>query len=150
MPESLYHCRVVEELNPHITEVNFIKRTLKGTWEVPQKFCHTKGTIVHGGTISFILDTSMFILLAALSENKNAGLSLGLNIQFFNIGKPGRVDVHSHLEKEGRNIVFGKCDLYQEGETIASATQQMKVFKSKTRLNFDLFFSPAIKYIKRD
>ena len=148
MPESVYHCRLVEELSPYITEVNFIKRTLKGTWEVPQKFCHTKGTIVHGGTISFILDTSMFILLATLSENKNSGLSLGLNIQFFNIGKPGRVDVHSQLEKEGRNIVFGRCDLCQEGETIASATQQMKVFKSETRLNFDLFYSPAIKFIK--
>ena len=148
VPESVYHCRVVEELSPSITEVNFVDRTLKGTWDVPQRFCHTKGTIVHGGTLSFILDTSMFILLAALSDYKNSGLSLGLNLQFFNIGKPGRVEVQSQLEKEGRNIVFGRCVLYQDSETIASATQQIKVFESETRLNFDLFFSPAINYIR--
>ena len=148
MPESINHCKVVEDLDPSITEVNFVERTLRGTWKVPQKFCHTKGTIVHGGTIAFILDTSMFILLAALSKNKNSGLSLGLNLQFFNIGKPGIVDVHSKLEKEGRNIVFGRCDLYQDSEAIASATQQMKVFENDTRSNFDLFFSPGIKFIR--
>ncbi len=147
-PENIDHCQVVEELSPSITEVNHLKRTLRGNWTIPSRFCHTRGTIAHGGTISFIIDTSMFLLLSTLSNNESGGLSLGLNLQFFNAGKPGKVDVFSKLTKEGRNIVFGKCDLYQGDEMIASGTQQMKVFRNRVGVELKAFFSPDVVHIR--
>ena len=147
-PENIDHCKVVEELSPSITEINYLRRTLRGHWMIPLRFCHTKGTIAHGGTISFILDTSMFLLLSALSNNEKGGLSLGLNIQFFNACKPGKVDVYSKMIKEGKNIVFGSCDLYQGDDIVASGTQQMKVFRNSKDLSLNMFFSENITYIR--
>jgi len=147
-PENIDHCKVVEELSPSITEINYLRRTLRGAWVIPLRFCHTKGTIAHGGTISFILDTSMFLLLSALSNNEKGGLSLGLNIQFFNACKPGKVDVYSKMIKEGKNIVFGSCDLYQGDDIVASGTQQMKVFRNSKELNFNTFFSENVTHIR--
>ena len=49
-----------KDLN-HVTELNTKNKTVKVDWYIPIEFCHTKGTIAHGGTVSFILDASMFL-----------------------------------------------------------------------------------------
>ncbi len=147
-PETIDHCKIVEDLHPSITEVNHINKTLKGNWTISPKFCHTKGTVAHGGTIAFILDTSMFVLLGALTDQRNGGVSIGLNIQFYNLCRPGKVDVFSKLTKKGKNIAFASCDVFQNSEIIASASQQMKIFNGKQGLNLDIFFASEISHVK--
>ena len=66
----------------------------------------------------------------------------------FKACKPGKVNVSSKMIKEGKNIVFGSCDLYQGDDIVASGTQQMKVFRNSKDLSFNTFFSENITYIR--
>ena len=53
-PLEIRYAKIQERLEPCVTELNVKKKTIKVDWYIPVEFCHTKGTIAHGGTVSFI------------------------------------------------------------------------------------------------
>ena len=58
-PSEIRYAKIQESLEPCVTELNTKNKTVKVDWYIPIEFCHTKGTIAHGGTVSFILDLSL-------------------------------------------------------------------------------------------
>ena len=58
LPSEIRYAKIQEQLEPSVTELNKKKESLKVDWVIPIEFCHTEGTIAHGGTVSFILDAS--------------------------------------------------------------------------------------------
>ena len=128
LPSEIRYAKIQEQLEPSVTELNKKKESLKIDWVIPIEFCHTEGTIAHGGTVSFILDASMFFVVDLLNEGKIGGLSLALNIQFFNPCPPGKVQAKAKVLKSGKNFAFTQSDLIYNGQTMASGTQQMKLF----------------------
>jgi len=128
LPSEIRYAKIQEKLKPSVTELNRRKKSLKVAWVIPIEFCHTEGTIAHGGTISFILDSSMFFVVDLLNKGKVGGLSLALNIQFFNPCPPGQVNAYATVLKAGKNFAFTQCDLIHGKEIMASGTQQMKLF----------------------
>ena len=87
-----------------MTELNIRSKTVKVDWHIPIDFCHTKGTIAHGGTVSFILDASMFFVVDLIHKGYTTGLTLGLNIQYLNPCRPGRVTTEASILREGKKF----------------------------------------------
>ena len=84
-PSEIRYAKIQERLEPCVTELNIKNKTVKVDWYIPIEFCHTKGTIAHGGTVSFILDASMFFAVDLIHKGFTTGLTLGLNIQYLNM-----------------------------------------------------------------
>ena len=141
LPSEIRYAKIQEQLEPSVTELNKKKECLKVDWVIPIEFCHTEGTIAHGGTVSFILDASMFFVVDLLHEGKIGGLSLALNIQFFNPCPPGKVQAKASVLKSGKNFAFTQSDLSYNGQIMASGTQQMKLF-SKVPASDNSWFTP--------
>ncbi len=141
LPSEIRYAKIQEQLEPTVTELNRQKESLKVDWVIPVEFCHTEGTIAHGGTVSFILDASMFFVVDLLNEGKIGGLSLALNIQFFNPCPPGKVKASAKVLKSGKNFAFTQSELIYKGEIMASGTQQMKLFP-KTPASDNSWFTP--------
>ena len=141
LPTEIRYAKIQEQLEPTVTELNKPEESLKVDWFIPIEFCHTGGTIAHGGTVSFILDASMFFVVDLLKEGKIGGLSLALNIQFFNPCPPGKVETYSRIIKAGKNFAFTQSELIYRGEVMASGTQQMKLFP-KDPVSDNSWFTP--------
>ena len=105
-PSEIRYAKIQERLEPCVTELNTKNKTVKVDWHIPIDFCHTKGTIAHGGTVSFILDASMFFVVDLIHKGFTTGLTLGLNIQYLNPCRPGRVTTEASILREGRNFAF--------------------------------------------
>jgi len=129
-PSKIRYAKIQEKLEPCVTELNTKNKTVKVDWHIPIDFCHTKGTIAHGGTVSFILDASMFFVVDLIHKGFTTGLTLGLNIQYLNPCRPGRVTTEASILREGRNFAFTQCQLIQNGKIVSSGTQQMSLYRN--------------------
>ena len=129
-PSEIRYAKIQERLEPCVTELNTKSKTVKVDWHIPIDFCHTKGTIAHGGTVSFILDASMFFVVDLIHQGFTTGLTLGLNIQYLNPCRPGRVTTEASILREGRNFAFTQCQLIQNGTIVSSGTQQMSLYRN--------------------
>jgi acyl-coenzyme A thioesterase PaaI-like protein len=83
----------------------------------------------------------MFFVIDLLNKGNISGLSLGLNIQFFNPCPPGNVKTKAKVLKSGKNFAFTQCDLINEQGIMASGTQQMKLFSNK-QVSENSWFTP--------
>ena len=129
-PSEIRYAKIQERLKPCVTELNTKTKTVKVDWHIPIDFCHTKGTIAHGGTVSFILDASMFFVVDLIHKGFTTGLTLGLNIQYLNPCRPGRVTTEASILREGRNFAFTQCQLIQNSKIVSSGTQQMSLYRN--------------------
>ena len=99
-PSEIRYAKIQEKLEPCVTELNTKNKTVKVDWYIPIEFCHTKGTIAHGGTVSFLLDASMFFVIDLIHKGFTTGLTLGLNIQYLNPCQPGKVTTEASILRE--------------------------------------------------
>ena len=146
-PSEIRYAKIQEKLEPCVTELNTKNKTVKVDWYIPIEFCHTKGTIAHGGTVSFILDASMFFVIDLIHKGFTTGLTLGLNIQYLNPCQPGKVTTEASILREGKNFAFTQCHLIQNDITVSSGTQQMSLYHNKVAQDSSWFTPKPYKVI---
>ena len=146
-PTEIRYANIQEKLEPCVTELNVKKKTIKVDWYIRIEFCHTKGTIAHGGTVSFILDASMFFVVDLIHRGFTTGLTLGLNIQYLNLCRPGRVTTEASILREGKNFAFTQCQLIQNGITVSTGTQQMSLYNNEVPQDSSWFTPKPYKVI---
>ena len=96
-------------------------------FDISPDLTHSNGTIVQGGFITAMLDTSMAHLIILKSEGKLNSLSLNINVNFISPGSPGEFNAVSRITKMGNKIAFAEADLFQNNKLIASATSTNKL-----------------------
>ena len=72
----------------------------------------------------------MFFVIDLIHKGYTTGLTLGLNIQYLNPCRPGRVTTEASILREGRNFAFTQCQLIQNGTIVSSGTQQMSLYRN--------------------
>ena len=100
-------------------------------FDISPDLTHSNGTIVQGGFITAMLDTSMAHLIILKSEGKLNSLSLNINVNFISPGSPGEFNAVSRITKMGNKIAFAEADLFQNNKLIASATSTNKLVPLK-------------------
>lgn len=96
-------------------------------FDISSDYTHSNGTIVQGGFITAMLDTSMAHLIILKTDGKINPLTLNVNVNFIASGSPGKFVASSTLDKIGRTIAFTSSELHQNGKLIATATATNKL-----------------------
>ena len=98
---------------------------------IGEDLTHSNGTIVQGGFITAMLDTSMAHLLILKGESKINPLSLNVNIAFLAPGKPGEFVASSKIDRLGKSVAFTSATLHQGDLLIATASATNKLVQLK-------------------
>ena len=88
---------------------------------------HSAGTVVQGGFVSGMLDTSMAQHIIFLTKGEMTGLTLDIDVKFYKPCAPGPVEAISKIIQFGKSIAFTEAQLFQNGKLIASATATNKL-----------------------
>jgi uncharacterized protein (TIGR00369 family) len=98
-------------------------------FQAGEELTHSNGTIVQGGFITAMLDTSMAHLLILKGDGLINALTLSINVTFLASGKPGKFVASAKIGKLGRSVAFTSAELYQNDILVASATATNKLIK---------------------
>ena len=98
-------------------------------FQVGEELTHSNGTIVQGGFITAMLDTSMAHLLILKGDGLINALTLCINVTFLASGRPGEFVASAKIGKLGRSVAFTSAELYQNDILVASATATNKLIK---------------------
>ena len=98
-------------------------------FQVGEELTHSNGTIVQGGFITAMLDTSMAHLLILKGDGLLNALSLSINVTFLAPGSPGAFVASAKIGKLGRSIAFTSAELHQNDILVATATATNKLIK---------------------
>ncbi len=120
------------EVPPFLKILNLIEAYPKDKqyyclFEPTKELTHTNGKIVQGGFVAGMLDNCMAQQLIYISNGKKIPLTLDIDVKFFEICSPAKVEVYSSIAKEGKSIIFTEAKLYQNNKLIASATATNKM-----------------------
>lgn len=98
-------------------------------FDVGEELTHSNGTIVQGGFITAMLDTSMAHLIIFKMNGEYNPLTLSINVTFLTPGSPGQFTASAKVDKLGKSISFTSANLHQHGKLIATATATNKLVK---------------------
>ena len=98
-------------------------------FDVGEELTHSNGTIVQGGFITAMLDTSMAHLIIFKMNGEYNPLTLSINVTFMAPGSPGQFTASAKVDKLGKSISFTSANLHQHGTLIATATATNKLVK---------------------
>jgi uncharacterized protein (TIGR00369 family) len=98
-------------------------------FDVGEELTHSNGTIVQGGFITAMLDTSMAHLIIFKMNGEDNHLTLSINVTFLAPGSPGQFTASAKVDKLGKSISFTSANLHQHGKLIATATATNKLVK---------------------
>ena len=98
-------------------------------FDVGEELTHSSGTIVQGGFITAMLDTSMAHLIIFKMNGEYNPLTLSINVTFMAPGSPGQFTASAKVDKLGKSISFTSANLHQHGKLIATATATNKLVK---------------------
>ena len=98
-------------------------------FDVGEELTHSNGTIVQGGFITAMLDTSMAHLIIFKMNGEYNPLTLSINVTFLAPGSPGQFTASAKVDKLGKSISFTSANLHQHGKLIATATATNKLVK---------------------
>lgn len=98
-------------------------------FDVGEELTHSNGTIVQGGFITAMLDTSMAHLIIFKMNGEYNPLTLSINVTFLAPGSPGQFTASAKVDKLGKSISFTSANLHQHGALIATATATNKLVK---------------------
>ena len=98
-------------------------------FDVGEELTHSNGTIVQGGFITAMLDTSMAHLIIFKMNGEYNPLTLSINVTFLAPGSPGQFTASAKVDKLGKSISFTSANLHQHGKLIATATATNKLAK---------------------
>lgn len=98
-------------------------------FDVGAELTHSNGTIVQGGFITAMLDTSMAHLIIFKMNGEYNPLTLSINVTFLAPGSPGQFTASAKVDKLGKSISFTSANLHQHGKLIATATATNKLVK---------------------
>ena len=88
---------------------------------------HSNGTIVQGGFITGMLDSTMAQFLIFKSKATMSPLTLNINVKFLLPCRPSKVKVIASIEREGKSIIFTNAKMFQNKELIATASSINKL-----------------------
>lgn len=108
-------------------DYNESKNTYICYFEPTEDLTHSAGTVVQGGFVSGMLDTSMAQHIIFLTKGKMTGLTLDIDVKFYKPCAPGSVEAISKIIQFGKSIAFTEAQLFQNGKLIASATATNKL-----------------------
>ena len=94
---------------------------------IGEDLTHSNGTIVQGGFITAMLDTSMAHLLIFNGSREINPLSLNVNVNFLAPGSPGEFIASSKIDKMGKSVAFTSATLHQKDVLIATASSTNKL-----------------------
>jgi len=103
------------------------QKTYTCYFEPTEDLTHSAGTIVQGGFVSGMLDTSMAQHIIFLTKGEMTGLTLDIDVKFYKPCAPGSVEAISKIIQFGKSIAFTEAQLFQNGKLIASATATNKL-----------------------
>lgn len=98
-------------------------------FDVGEELTHSNGTIVQGGFITAMLDTSMAHLIIFKMNGEYNPLTLSINVTFLAPGSPGQFTASAKVDRLGKSISFTSANLHQHGKLIATATATNKLVK---------------------
>ncbi|MEK9649808.1 MAG: PaaI family thioesterase [Gammaproteobacteria bacterium] len=96
-------------------------------FDVSKDFAHTGGTIIQGGFITAMLDTSMGHAVANKMEGKANCATLNISVNFLRPGRPGKLYARGSITQLGNTIAYTESKLYQEDLLVATATAVNKI-----------------------
>ena len=108
-------------------EYNEEKKIYTCYFKPTEKLTHSAGTIVQGGFVSGMLDTSMAQHIIFLTKGEMTGLTLDIDVKFYKPCAPGTVEAISKIIQFGKSIAFTEAQLFQNSKLIASATATNKL-----------------------
>ena len=90
-------------------------------FDVSKEFAHTGGTIIQGGFITAMLDTSMGHAVANKMGGKANCATLNISVNFLRPGRPGKLYAKGSITQLGTTIAYTESRLYQDDVLIATA-----------------------------
>ena len=96
-------------------------------FNVSKLLTHSNGTIVQGGFITGMLDSTMAQFLIFKSKATMSPLTLNINVKFLLPCRPSMVKVIASIEREGKSIIFTNAKMFQNKELIATASSINKL-----------------------
>jgi uncharacterized protein (TIGR00369 family) len=100
-------------------------------FDVSKEFAHTGGTIIQGGFITAMLDTSMGHAVANKMEGKANCATLNISVNFLRPGHPGKLFAKGFITQLGKTIAYTESRLYQDDALIATAKAVNKLISWK-------------------
>jgi len=100
-------------------------------FDVPKEYAHTGGTIIQGGFITAMLDTSMGHVVARKLEGSANCATLNISVNFLRAGRPGKLYAVGSIKQLGRNIAYTQSKLFQNDILIATAQAVNKLTQWK-------------------
>ena len=121
---------VSHSYDEEITEVSM-------EFNVSKLLTHSNGTIVQGGFITAMMDSSMgHVVVRKLNGEFNLA-TLSMNINFILPGKPGNFIAKGYIDKIGKSIAFTSSKLFQDNKLVATASASNKLIRIKKMRNKD-------------
>ena len=100
-------------------------------FNVSKLLTHSNGTIVQGGFITAMMDSSMgHVVVRKLNGEFNLA-TLSMNINFILPGKPGNFIAKGYIDKIGKSIAFTSSKLFQDNKLVATASASNKLIRIK-------------------
>ena len=96
-------------------------------FDISSDLTHSNGTIVQGGFITAMLDTTMAHLVILKRNGEVNVLSLNVNVNFVSVGAPGNFVASAKIIKMGKSIAFTSAELHQNDVLVATATATNKL-----------------------
>ena len=115
---------------PHVWRTLGYRRTatepgrMEIEWDATEEYKFPDGdtSIVHGGLVATILDTSMGGACATVLEAGESFLTADLRVEFMRAGRPGLLRAEGRVVRRTKRVVFCAAELYDaDGDHIASA-----------------------------
>ena len=98
-------------------------------FQAGEELTHSNGTIVQGGFITAMLDTSMAHLLIFKTNGEYNPLTLNINVNFLAPGIPGKFTSSATINKIGKSISFTSAELHQGEKLVATASATNKFLR---------------------
>ena len=96
-------------------------------FDVPKEYAHTGGTIIQGGFITAMLDTSMGHAVARKMDGKANCATLNISVNFLRPGRPGKLFAKGSIKQLGKTIAYTESELFQDDVLIATASAVNKL-----------------------
>jgi uncharacterized protein (TIGR00369 family) len=100
-------------------------------FDVPKEYAHTGGTIIQGGFITAMLDTSMGHAVASKAEGTVNCATLNISVNFLKAGRPGKLYAKGKIKQMGKTIAYTESELFQDDKLIATAKAVNKLMQWK-------------------
>ena len=102
-------------------------RVYHSTYAPTKDLTHSNGTIVQGGFVAGMLDSTMAQYILFTHQFTLNPLTLKMDVSYILSCRPGLLEVQSKVLKMGRSIAFTTAEMYQDGNLIATASATNKL-----------------------